>query len=319
MALAESGIRRKYGVTAAVLVVIASLVPNADYLMWILSPDSYIFGHRTVTHSLIGAFLLASLASFLFWMFSPLKRVGLLFALALLGVASHLFLDSFNAWGIAFLYPFSPARFSLDWIALSAVWVWVLLVAGVGAGYAFPAERERINRSLLVLLFCCFLVCGGLRALAREQFRVGLLSMGTRYDAMEAYPQFSNPFLWNVVAVSQGRYFQAFVHSFAGVRGRVRMFFETPVPAELASSFVETYRSWAGVPLVRFAAGGPPPEVVICDLRFFSSRGTISYAAKLEVVPPGVPHYRWLESDDLVLAADAEFELPRVRPNAKRL
>jgi membrane-bound metal-dependent hydrolase YbcI (DUF457 family) len=57
------------------------------------------FGHRTITHSLLGVLILASISSPLFFWHSSV------FAFLLLGFVSHLILDTFNISGVPLLWP----------------------------------------------------------------------------------------------------------------------------------------------------------------------------------------------------------------------
>jgi membrane-bound metal-dependent hydrolase YbcI (DUF457 family)/biotin carboxyl carrier protein len=92
--------------TSAAL-VIGSLLPDIDTtqsgLGKIIKPVSRLierrFGHRTITHSFLGALLFQVIASPLYWL-NP-RAFWMLF----MGVMSHLILDTWNIIGVPLLYP----------------------------------------------------------------------------------------------------------------------------------------------------------------------------------------------------------------------
>ena len=76
-----------------------------------------LWGHRGITHSLLFAVAAAALAAF--WVRRRDRSVpaGRIFAVLLLAAASHGFLDGAmeSGVGVAFLAPFSAARYTLPW------------------------------------------------------------------------------------------------------------------------------------------------------------------------------------------------------------
>lgn len=84
-----------------------SLVPDIDistsgigrWLKPLSSPIERTFGHRTITHSLVGLVLLGLVTSWLL-LLSPQAWLWLL-----VGAASHVLLDTHNIQGVRLLYP----------------------------------------------------------------------------------------------------------------------------------------------------------------------------------------------------------------------
>lgn len=95
-------------------VLVGSLLPDIDHtksflgrrLLLFSKPINKLFGHRTLTHSLLTLGVLFY-ASFLAWDFTPYS-VGLF-----TGCLSHILLDSTTSKGIAALYPISRKRYKL--------------------------------------------------------------------------------------------------------------------------------------------------------------------------------------------------------------
>jgi membrane-bound metal-dependent hydrolase YbcI (DUF457 family) len=90
------------------------------------------FGHRTITHSLIGVIILAILSSPL------LLRNSSVFAFLLLGFVSHLILDTFNISGVPLLWP-------------SRIVFWFFPHRAYRVAYNSPLER--------LVMVSCVLAC----------------------------------------------------------------------------------------------------------------------------------------------------------------
>ncbi|MFD2160272.1 metal-dependent hydrolase, partial [Rubritalea tangerina] len=93
--------------------LVGSLLPDIDhkrsfigkYVPWVSATLERKFGHRTLTHSLLG-FALFALALSPTLIFSDS-----LLPWALMGIASHVLLDTFNIQGVPLFYPFSRLEF----------------------------------------------------------------------------------------------------------------------------------------------------------------------------------------------------------------
>ena len=89
------------------LVAVASLLPDVDLptakigrlLFWLSVPLERRFGHRTLTHSVVGMLLVALVASPLWWV-RPLY-----FWCVICGTWSHLWIDMLNLRGVDLFWP----------------------------------------------------------------------------------------------------------------------------------------------------------------------------------------------------------------------
>lgn len=113
--LGEATTGKKLGQKALWLGAIAQSVPDIDFIthFWLEQPDE-IMAHRGFTHSLLFCFgatlLLAYTCKYIFHANElSLRRWLLLFSVNLF---SHVFIDSFNAYGTAWFEPFHHARIS---------------------------------------------------------------------------------------------------------------------------------------------------------------------------------------------------------------
>lgn len=96
---------------------LAQSVPDVDFVAgFFLHGAENVVAHRGLTHSLLFG---AAATFFLTWLVKgvvhktvlPFRSVFLLFAL---NIAVHLLLDSFNAYGLSLLLPFTDRRFTLN-------------------------------------------------------------------------------------------------------------------------------------------------------------------------------------------------------------
>lgn len=68
----------------------------------------YLFGHRGITHSLVGLLFISFVSMALVWLLNLNIIIGLYF---ILGYALHMIQDSFSVSGVAWLQPFSNKKF----------------------------------------------------------------------------------------------------------------------------------------------------------------------------------------------------------------
>jgi membrane-bound metal-dependent hydrolase YbcI (DUF457 family) len=212
-AIARTGINRLSPMaTAAVL--IAGVLPEIDVLSAIAGPHAFFLLHRTVTHSILGATILAVLVAFLLWRsgrkreWNRPKFPALLIA-ALCGAAGNLALSLGDTFGEKLFWPFSSKWYVLNlwpqldpWmLALLALVLglpWLLAVVGeeMGAPRKHGVSIMGIVALVLVAAYC------GMRAELRSQAIVELYSYsyhGAKPDRVGAFPTPISPFDWRGV------------------------------------------------------------------------------------------------------------------------
>jgi inner membrane protein len=183
-------------------------------------PVGYLRYHRHLTHSLIAMPVLAIFCVLVVRALSrkPLRWAGA-FAAALLGVASHLFLDYTNGYGIRLLLPFSGAYYRLDWTNVVDLWIWAAFLLALAAPFLSRLVGSEIASSsrralypgrgwpLFALVFLTiYLGARGVlhsRAIGELQSRI--------YDNAEplrvaAVPGAANPLRWRGVVETEGFY-----------------------------------------------------------------------------------------------------------------
>ena len=98
--------------------IAASLLPDIDHSKSMIGrtliPISLLlnaaFGHRTITHSLLGFFIAIVLAYFIT---ATLWLPAAVYIAFIVGYTSHILADMLNDAGVALLYPFEKRRYSI--------------------------------------------------------------------------------------------------------------------------------------------------------------------------------------------------------------
>jgi membrane-bound metal-dependent hydrolase YbcI (DUF457 family) len=118
-------------------VILATLaggtLADADAFSFFLGPTAYLTLHHTFTHSLPGTIvvvLLSVVIAFFARRREPLVFTTLFLAASFAAVV-HLFLDLCQPDGITLLWPFRSTRISGDFVSLTNVWIFALLLASI--------------------------------------------------------------------------------------------------------------------------------------------------------------------------------------------
>lgn len=125
--MSRAGIDRKIPRAAAIMIIAAN-IPDIDVVSGLGGTLAYLKWHRSYTHALALAPVMALI---------PLAMVAVFSARAyffsLLGVLSHLALDWTNAYGIRLYLPFSSRWLRLDQTDIVDPWIWLILLLAVAA------------------------------------------------------------------------------------------------------------------------------------------------------------------------------------------
>lgn len=217
--LSRAGLR-EWTPRATPVLLIAANAPDVDVVSALGGPASYLHFHRYLTHSLAFMPLLAA-AVVLVVRYAGRRRLswGKAFAVALIGVGSHLLLDWTNPYGIRLLAPFSDAWLRLDITSVIDLWIWAMLLVGVlaplvarlvGSEITSGAMRPRrhgraaaITALFFVLLYDCGRGVLHARALAVLEARV---YQGMAPVRAAALPGAANPLRWRGVVETQSAF-----------------------------------------------------------------------------------------------------------------
>jgi len=296
LSLSRAGLNRYYA-RATPLLLVAANAPDFDVVTAVRGGFFYFTCHRGYTHSLLGAPVLALALALLFCAIDrSLRKLPVVFALALAGVGSHLLLDWTNAYGVRFLLPFSAHWFSLDLVTLIDVWIWAALILATVApwvGRLVSSElgaRSGTGRgwAVFALLFVPLFDAG--RAVLHQRAVATLESRD--YDGAAplkagAFPTSANPFEWiGVVESSQKmrRYRLNLLGAFDPDAGDIFQKPEASPPLDAAArtpqfraflSFSK-YPLWSAIPVT---VPESATRVAVIDVRFGFSVETIVDAA----------------------------------------
>ena len=197
--------------------VSAGMIADVDWCSTELGPSGYLEWHRTVTHSLAVAVLLA-FSAFLFALTTK-KSVGDIWrGFSWVAVASaallHLSLDVLQSDGVALLWPFSSRRFSLDVLPRIDPWLLTILTAAVLLPELFRLVSDEIgarskrprgrNGAIAGLGFTLFYLV--LRAWLHANTVAALEAhtiAGESPHRAAAFPDSTSPFLWHSIVETE--------------------------------------------------------------------------------------------------------------------
>lgn len=208
LALAQSGLRRLSPLGTAILLVSAN-APDSDIVSLMQGQLRYLQIHRGYTHSVLFLPVMALVTVLVVAACARRKLPWLqAWALACLGVASHLLLDWTNSYGIRLMLPFSSRWFHLDLnglydgfflavLLISALWPLLANLVGSEIGdRSSTGNGVAIAALSLISLFECGRAVLHARATASLQSRM----YGEQQAiAVAALPDAFNPFRWQGV------------------------------------------------------------------------------------------------------------------------
>jgi inner membrane protein len=238
--IGRAGLNRKtaYATLAAVL---AAEAADMDILWSLAGPVEELKHHRGITHTFIGAPVVAGAVVGLVWLLDrwragrrtrradalnqnakappPQQPVhwGWLYATALIAALSHLLLDWTNNYGVRPFFPFNPRWYAGSFVFIAEPVLWVLLaLALIFPGLLGLADREMGARRVdfrgrgwaifaltsIVALWCWRWVEHA-QALALVESQQ-LTTAPVKRIAIEPYPV--NPFRWHAILETDGYY-----------------------------------------------------------------------------------------------------------------
>jgi inner membrane protein len=224
LALANAGLNRKTRF-ATLALVIGSNLPDLDIVWSLGGGATYLKYHRGITHSILGAAVLAVLlAAAIYYLgksAAPPKKPGppldarWMFFICLIALEGHVLMDFTNAYGIRLFMPFSSHWYAWDIMFIFDPLLLAMLIAGFAAPALFRLISEEVGArkpgfrrgaifslSFLVLLW-------GLRDFAHRRVVEQLDShiYGEEYPLrLGAFPSPANPFEWTGVVETDSAY-----------------------------------------------------------------------------------------------------------------
>ena len=190
----------------------AAAFPDLDVVTSWMSPLSYLYYHRGITHSLLvlplWSILLAWLCS-LIWRRGPPWRAY--FSVFAWGIGIHIAGDWITSFGTMIFAPFSDARYGLSTTFIIDLWFTGIILAGLLAAVVWRRSRAPAVAGLAVL--ACYV---GLQYTVQQRAidfgEAYASSAGIRNAFVAAQPRPVSPFNWMVVVTEGERYHYSLVN-----------------------------------------------------------------------------------------------------------
>lgn len=239
--ISRTGLNRKTALATATL-VLAAEAPDIDLLGYLNGPVFGFAHHRGITHTFVGAPLVAALVvAFMYAVWRLRKRAsegdgtkqgenalpepanvwppkvprwGLLYLYALVGVLAHILLDFTNAYGVRPFEPFSYKWYSWDIVSIVEPLLYVALLGGLLLPGLFALINEEVSsrrkvprgRAGAVLALMGVALVWGVRDYEHRRAIAAMESVvynGAEAQRVGAYPYMVNPFRWYGVAETE--------------------------------------------------------------------------------------------------------------------
>jgi len=216
VALSQAGLNRKTRFATLTLIIGANL-PDIDLASAFGGSATYLKYHRGITHSLLGAAVLATLlgavVNYLGRTAGPKKGAApldsrWLMAIAWIALASHVLLDFTNSYGLRPFLPFSARWYAWDIEFIIDPLLLLLLAAGLLLPILFRLVTEEVGakktgfRGGAIFALCALVALWVLRD-TNHRRALGFLDAHTYGQEnplrIGAFPEPLNPFSWTGV------------------------------------------------------------------------------------------------------------------------
>jgi inner membrane protein len=264
---------------------LAAAFPDSDIVASYLSPLSYLYHHRGITHSLI---LLPAWAALLAFTFAALWRGGprwrAYFGICALGIGSHILTDWITSFGTMIWAPFSDARYALNTTFVIDLWFTGIIVLGLIACVVWRARRAVPITALAVLLA----YVGFQYVLEQRAIEFGAAYARANSVAaarVSAIPRPVSPFNWTVIVRQDSTYAYSHVNL---IRKRERR--------DAGSGFIAQLD----------APYKPVGDAVWVRTGLYGSDVTARDLAAEAYEQPGFGFFRWFAAYPALLRVDAD-------------
>jgi inner membrane protein len=296
LALANAGLNRKTRFATAAL-VIGSNLPDIDVLWSMGGGAKYLEYHRGITHSILGAAVLAiSLAGTIYFLGKhapppkkprpPLSGKWMVMV-CLIALGGHLLMDFTNQYGIRLFLPFSARWYAWDIMFIFDPLLLVILIGGFAVPALFRLISEEVGarkpgfqRGAIVSLVL-MLMLWGLRDVAHRRVVEQLDSHSYGQESpveVGAFPSPANPFVWTGMVETPSAFHIIEASALAGdvdvEHAKVLFKPESSPPLEAAEKTrtAQIFLDFARFPWANVQETNKGYEVAIRDLRFYSPR-----------------------------------------------
>jgi inner membrane protein len=293
----KAGLRR----TFFWLFVVAANLPDIDVIIGFMTdPVTSIRHHRALTHSVLFAPVLALALALLFFFFSKVKNIKLLWLVALLGVFLHIFFDLLTSFGTRILLPISETRYALDWFFIIDPFFTLMLTAFLLAGRWLPGRRSLITTLGLVAVVLYVLIAAFNHKMAEIRITEGARKEGLGWTRISALPQPLSLFRWQGLVQTEDAVFQTFFSLFDDASPSFRRYDQSKDPlVERAfhAPHAQWYLTFARHPWVQTVTEDGASVVEFRDLMFSIDENLIESFGFTERFIPFSLRYTYSEGE----------------------
>jgi len=252
------------------LLVLLTMVPDADFVLKIISDTTYLEYHRGITHSL----LMLPLWTWLFYVLLSKTKTSIPAWLIGAAIALHIGLDLITSFGTMILAPFSDWRAALDLVFIVDPLFTVCLLLPLLAASVFRRQTKKL--AILAL----FLTASYLMLTIWAHQRAMLVVRHAYPNAVSyaALPLQFSPFHWQLIASFPDHYVRTGINLVPSFPGSAIFFSESFVQAYMPPLHAEKQLRWQTLP-------------------------AMSAVKNIEKLP-GVAFYRWFARFPVLLARD---------------
>ncbi|MDQ6987888.1 MAG: metal-dependent hydrolase [Mariprofundaceae bacterium] len=210
--------------TQIALLVLLTMIPDADFVLKIISDTTYLEYHRGITHSL----LILPLWTWLFYALLSKTQASIPAWLIGAAIALHIGLDLITSFGTMILAPFSDWRAALDLVfIIDPLFTACLLLPLLGAAV--------FRRQARVFGLCALFLMLGYLALSTWTHQRAMLVVRHAHPhaiSHAALPLPFSPFHWQLIASYPDHYVRAGINLLPSFPGSAIFF---------SAAFVKTY------------------------------------------------------------------------------
>jgi len=282
LALAQTGLA-KHSRGATAVLVLASNLPDVDLIFGLRGTAAYLEHHRDMSHSIVGAPLLAVGLALASRAVVKQSRLPWLLLCSLLGVAGHVFMDLWTSYGTRVFSPFDHRFYAWDLVFIVDPLILALLLGTVMLATR-PVLGARAAAAGLALLLA---YAGGREALHARALKMALgqFPAGAVVDAA-ALPSPLDPFRWRAIVDTGPAYWTGEIrlNGAAAALARRDKLPETAAVARVreASPVAALFLEFSRFPWLEVEQTPEGTAVVWRDLRF-ERKGRESFTTRIVV------------------------------------
>jgi inner membrane protein len=274
---------------ATPMLMVSGVAADLDWFMVFFGPRAFLTGHRTITHSLIGAAAIAIVTALIFTVAgrnhasSPITFPRAM-AICSIGAFLHILFDLTNSYGVKLIWPFNDKWYAGDSVREFDAIILGVLACGILLPMLFRLVGEEIGaqrrtKGVFSAAFAMFLVFAyvGARYILHERaitLMNSRLYNGAAPLAVGAFPDSPSPFHWAGIIITETNLLRAEVPVVVGTYDpfAAKLFYKPEESAALdaarASKTAQLFLSFARFPRARLEHTDRGTHVEITDMRF---------------------------------------------------